>query len=1001
MHTHSNGTYNALHPRHNRVGAWFMGPKGENFKYMKQYLDHIIDEHRYARLAYYPKDRAFITKEMQTSPNFQEELTDLDRTLKTLSRFLAEHSTPCWSPRYNAHMLIDASMPAMLGYITTMLFNPNNVATEAGPFTSYIEKVVGLQLCRMLGYNTAEGTSEPVAWGHIACDGSVANLESIWIARNMKFYPLSLFNAMTPGSPLFFVADTFEVTLCTGVKKLYRDCLPWELLNLTADAIMDLPTRLALQYGISSEFLMNALDPHLIQSVGKDSLERQFYFKTPKYMVSITKHYSWPKGAAITGIGASNIIDIPVDNSARMDIAALDRLLEQCLAEKMPIYAVTAIMGSTEHGAIDPLSQVCKLRQKYQQRGLSFLIHADGAWGGYFGTMLHEPTRTDKSVDPHDGYFPELALQSYTQNEIRHYKYADSFTLDPHKTGYIPYPAGGLCYRDGRMRHFITWTNPMVWKESDGDDGMGVYGVEGSKPGAAPVAAWVAHEVIGLHKHGYGALLGEAAFGAVKMYSHWVTMDIGHPSLLVVPFNMLPAEKEGADPKAIMDQRLFIRDKIISRDNLELVNDPEASALLHNIGSDLLVNAFACNFRINGRVNDDITEANYFNTRLYEELSISAAEDTSRNKPIILMSTTLAQSKYGSCADNFKKRLGLAGEQDLVVLTNTVMSPFPTDHNFSKVVADAFQEVAEKVMKECAVRNEVRPTKHAFIVQGTDTLYLVYLPMFHMASYRHQLILTADIPHSVVQKCNASRSLEPNSVFTICTAEPDEIPRMLRDGVFKAHLYRGTPSPDVAPFVGGFHLTNVRAVVNRPLHPRYLDLNYPQRMPFYLYGSLEEPHIDHILLRAPNAMITSSVCLRLDSSYPRLDFNKTLIAVMDNVYEHAMMPLRPGAAPVGFVPGATFKVSIYSPANEFEGPNIMSNLGSPLNTGTITLTDNLFVDSTMVNRDPGRKSAKDELRVSDMRTFDMNDTSHSHKHSKRASAYKGWKEAWESALEAR
>lgn len=38
-----------------------------------------------------------------------------------------------------------------------------------------------------------------------------------------------------------------------------------------------------------------------------------------------------------------------------------------------------------------------------------------------------------------------------------------------------------------------------------------------SKPGAAPVAVWVSHEVIGLHKKGYGALLGEAVFSCVKV----------------------------------------------------------------------------------------------------------------------------------------------------------------------------------------------------------------------------------------------------------------------------------------------------------------------------------------------------------------------------------------------------------------------------------------------------------------------------------------------------
>jgi hypothetical protein len=38
-----------------------------------------------------------------------------------------------------------------------------------------------------------------------------------------------------------------------------------------------------------------------------------------------------------------------------------------------------------------------------------------------------------------------------------------------------------------------------------------------SKPGAAPVAAWLGHEVIGLHKGGFGFLLGQSVFTSTKV----------------------------------------------------------------------------------------------------------------------------------------------------------------------------------------------------------------------------------------------------------------------------------------------------------------------------------------------------------------------------------------------------------------------------------------------------------------------------------------------------
>ena len=38
-----------------------------------------------------------------------------------------------------------------------------------------------------------------------------------------------------------------------------------------------------------------------------------------------------------------------------------------------------------------------------------------------------------------------------------------------------------------------------------------------SKPGAAPLAVWLGHEVIGLHKGGFGFLLGQSIFSSTKV----------------------------------------------------------------------------------------------------------------------------------------------------------------------------------------------------------------------------------------------------------------------------------------------------------------------------------------------------------------------------------------------------------------------------------------------------------------------------------------------------
>lgn len=56
---------------------------------------------------------------------------------------------------------------------------------------------------------------------------------------------------------------------------------------------------------------------------------------------------------------------------------------------------------------------------------------------------------------------------------------ADSVTIDPHKAAYVPYPAGALCYRDGRLRFLITWTSPYISRGATTATSIGVFGIEG------------------------------------------------------------------------------------------------------------------------------------------------------------------------------------------------------------------------------------------------------------------------------------------------------------------------------------------------------------------------------------------------------------------------------------------------------------------------------------------------------------------------------------------
>ena len=81
-------------------------------------------------------------------------------------------------------------MPANLGYISALLFNQNNCAAEASTVTTKFEVEVGSELCVMMGYKNDD------SMGHLVAGGSIANIEAIWAARNVKYFPLGLQEAL-------------------------------------------------------------------------------------------------------------------------------------------------------------------------------------------------------------------------------------------------------------------------------------------------------------------------------------------------------------------------------------------------------------------------------------------------------------------------------------------------------------------------------------------------------------------------------------------------------------------------------------------------------------------------------------------------------------------------------------------------------------------------------------------------------------------------------------
>ncbi|CAI4215509.1 unnamed protein product [Parascedosporium putredinis] len=353
---------------HAKVGSWFLGPRAENLGLLRDMLNSVLTDHAEARRSLFPHDPAFILRSMQSAESFTYRVGKFKEDVRELSRNLAKHSTPIWSPRYNGHMSMDTTLAGIVGYVAAMLHNPNNVGTEGSALTSQLEKEVGEDLCRMLGYYKNRNVTP---WGHLTSGGSVANLEATWAFRNLKFYPLSLREATLADGPLSFLQHSeppFEVETSQGVRKQFTQLSVWELLNLKPSTVLELPTRLAAEYFISSTFLQSALNPYLVQTTGKDVLEAKYGIPPGKVLLGATKHYSWPKNGAISGIGSANFIEVSVDEQARLDTEALRALLDTLIRKQIPVFAVVAIAGSTEHGACDPVSEIVQIREEYEKR---------------------------------------------------------------------------------------------------------------------------------------------------------------------------------------------------------------------------------------------------------------------------------------------------------------------------------------------------------------------------------------------------------------------------------------------------------------------------------------------------------------------------------------------------------------------------------------------------------------------------------------------------------
>lgn len=707
-------TLQAIHP-----SAWFLGPNGENESALLEMTEHAVRAHAQLRRDFHQKDPNFVNSTVLNSKAHAHALKHITRELDLILKEL-RNSIPLSSYRNQSHMYWDITLPGTVGYFAGMLYNQNNVAPEASPVTTALEFIVARDLCTMLGFETTD-TRTP--WGHITCDGSVANIESMWAARNLRFHAVSVSaaieDAIATGGQLR-LAEKLTVLNRRNERVHLLDMTRWEQLNLSNEQSLGLIKRIAEVSGLVEAVVEKAVMSYSIQALGM----LEFYQRNlpgmhpPKVMAPGTMHYSWAKGAMLLGLGSAALINLPITLEGRTDLPALRRELDRCLAERRPVCQVVAIAGTTQEGAVDPIVDVLKIRDEYRALGLEFCIHADAAWGGYFASMIRDNKGPGNGAgdDMHSGFddCPEMSMSDYVRTQFEALGGVDSITLDPHKAGFMPYPAGSLCYRDERLPTLIKLSAAVI----DHDESIptvGTFGIEGSKPGATAVGVALSHRVIPPDKTGFGRLLGRCLFNAKRFYASTVSMADSDDVFNVTPFKRLPIEAAGGTPSQIAKELGRLRNDIGDCENHELLDrfrdHPSLKTLFRDIGPDLSVFAYAFNVMLDTGPNPDPEIMNELNDLMFAKMSLQRDEkqDVPKRELFVTAAAFSPDAHGPEVVADFGRRAGLKMHDPvpLSFLISTMQNPWVTDTesgNFipkliramRKVAIEATHEVAEK-----------------------------------------------------------------------------------------------------------------------------------------------------------------------------------------------------------------------------------------------------------------------------------------------------------------
>jgi aromatic-L-amino-acid/L-tryptophan decarboxylase len=152
-------------------------------------------------------------------------------------------------------------------------------------------------------------------------------------------------------------------------------------------------------------------------------------------------HHCIQKALRIAGLGEAIIRYIPTDERYRMNAIAFAQQIEKDKLEGLNPFMVVGSAGTTDVGAVDPLSIIAMIAEKH-----NIWFHVDAAYGGFF--ML-----VDDMKDKFNGI-----------------ERADSVVIDPHKGLFLPYGLGAVLMKDVDAQRRSHYYKANYMQDADNDE---------------------------------------------------------------------------------------------------------------------------------------------------------------------------------------------------------------------------------------------------------------------------------------------------------------------------------------------------------------------------------------------------------------------------------------------------------------------------------------------------------------------------------------------------